>query len=876
MSSDAEELTPAIVEQFLDKNEDFAKSYFERKATSSMVDQWMVSRSHRPGARGAMEVKRESLVKSNRAKSLMGSVTDLKLKTGLGKTEGSGKNWNPSDLESMDEKELFMELIRDIANELDINRLSHKILVNVSILTKADRCSLFLVRGKKEHRELVSKLFDVTSKSTLEESLRSEEDEISVPFGVGIAGAAAESGEAINIKDAYSDPRFNREIDKATGYKTHSILCMPIKSHDGEVVGVAQIINKKSKTHHFTEKDEEVFRNYLTFCGIGITNAQLFEISVQEYKRNQVLLQLAKGIFEEQSNLDQCVHNIMEEAQELLNCERCMVFLIDEASVKNNKGIVFSKAFDLHLGAEEGAANKSANTHWSMNSGIAALVATTGQALNIPDAYADSRFNPEADRECGFKTRSILCMPIFDREQRIVGVAQLLNKVDGKPFYDSDESLFEAFAIFCGLGIHNTMLYEQACKLLAKQSVAMEVLSYHATAQPNEVSRITSQKIRTAKEYEIYTFEFDDMKLTDDETLLASVRMFMELDILEIFHIKSETLFRWLLSVKKNYRPVTYHNWRHAFNVAQSMFTILTTGDLIKYFTEIECFALLVACLCHDLDHRGTNNAFQSKTESALAQLYGTSTMEHHHFDHCIMILNSEGNNIFSELSSDDYRRVIKLLEHAILSTDLALYFQKRGNFEKAVVEHDADWSSDSKKELLRAMMMTVCDVAAITKPWYIQESTAELVAGEFFEQGDIEREQLHSEPIAMMDRRKKDELPKMQVGFIDFICMPIYKLFYEFEEKMKPMYDGVVDNRKNWQALADKRQAEAKEREKGKEETTTQAKTNNNNNNKKSSDKPAETTTSPTPKKAEKKSSGHSNTKPSKKEKKSNICNIV
>ena len=162
----------------------------------------MVSRSHRPGSRGAMEVNRQSL-KSNRAKSLMGSVTNMKLKTMFGKGENT-KCLSQTKLENMDEKELFMELIRDIANELDINRLSHKILVNVSILTKADRCSLFLVRGKKEHRELVSKLFDVTAQSTLEESLRSEEDEIAVPLGVGIAGAAAQTGEAINIKDAYS------------------------------------------------------------------------------------------------------------------------------------------------------------------------------------------------------------------------------------------------------------------------------------------------------------------------------------------------------------------------------------------------------------------------------------------------------------------------------------------------------------------------------------------------------------------------------------------------------------------------------------------------------------------------------------------------
>lgn len=56
---------------------------------------------------------------------------------------------------------------------------------------------------------------------------------------------------------------------------------------------------------------------------------------------------------------------------------------------------------------------------------------------------------------------------------------------------------------------------------------------------------------------------------------------------------------------------------------------------------------LLVACLCHDLDHRGTNNSFQTKTDSPLAILYSTSTMEHHHFDQCVMILSQDSNNIF-------------------------------------------------------------------------------------------------------------------------------------------------------------------------------------------------------------------------------------
>lgn len=84
-----------------------------------------------------------------------------------------------------------------------------------------------------------------------------------------------------------------------------------------------------SGSGEFNERDVEVFRRYLTFCGIGIQNAQLFEMSVQEYRRNQILLNLARSIFEEQNNLECLVTKILTEARELLKCKRCAVFLLD-------------------------------------------------------------------------------------------------------------------------------------------------------------------------------------------------------------------------------------------------------------------------------------------------------------------------------------------------------------------------------------------------------------------------------------------------------------------------------------------------------------------------------------------------------------------
>lgn len=127
-----------------------------------------------------------------------------------------------------------------------------------------------------------------------------------------------------------------------------------------------------------------------------------------------------------------------------------------------------------------------------------------------------------------------------------------------------------------------------------------------------------------------------------------------------------EKLCRFTMSVRKNYRRVPYHNWKHAVTVAHCMYAILQKTPGI--FTELEVcrpsvrsqnkrharasfsdlFAvlqkkgLLIACLCHDLDHRGYSNAYLQKFDHPLAALYSTSTMEQHHFSQTVSILQVE------------------------------------------------------------------------------------------------------------------------------------------------------------------------------------------------------------------------------------------
>ncbi|XP_026835988.1 dual 3',5'-cyclic-AMP and -GMP phosphodiesterase 11 isoform X3 [Drosophila erecta] len=710
-----------------------------------------------------------------------------------------------NELKQLDEKELIFELVKDICNELEVRTLCHKILQNVSILLNADRGSLFLVQGRCNGPDglkkcLVSKLFDVCPRSTVEEM--EQQDEVRVAWGTGIAGHVAESGEPVNIPDAYQDERFNCEIDSLTGYRTKALLCMPIKDSSGDVIGVAQVINKMNG-ECFSEIDEKVFSSYLQFCGIGLRNAQLYEKSQLEIKRNQVLLDLARMIFEEQSTIEHMVFRILTHMQSLIQCQRVQILLVHEA----DKGS-FSRVFDFEANdlSEEEATSRTSpyESRFPINIGITGHVATTGETVNVPNAYEDDRFDASVDENSCFKHRSILCMAIKNSLGQIIGVIQLINKFNELDFTKNDENFVEAFAIFCGMGIHNTHMYEKAIVAMAKQSVTLEVLSYHASATMDEAHRLRRLRVPSAVHFRLHDFKFDDVHFEDDDTLKACLRMFLDLDFVERFHIDYEVLCRWLLSVKKNYRNVTYHNWRHAFNVAQMMFAILTTTQWWKIFGEIECLALIIGCLCHDLDHRGTNNSFQIKASSPLAQLYSTSTMEHHHFDQCLMILNSPGNQILANLSSDDYCRVIRVLEDAILSTDLAVYFKKRGPFLESVSQPTSYWVAEEPRALLRAMSMTVCDLSAITKPWEIEKRVADLVSSEFFEQGDMEKQELNITPIDIMNREKEDELPMMQVNFIDSICLPIYEAFATLSGKLEPLVEGVRDNRGHWIDLAD------------------------------------------------------------------------
>ena len=165
------------------------------------------------------------------------------------------------------------------------------------------------------------------------------------------------------------------------------------------------------------------------------------------------LLQVGRTMAVE-TNIDNLLTIIAQQIQQALLADRCTVFLLDD-----EKKELWSK---VALGLE------TQEIRFPISKGLAGHVATTGETINIKNAYESEYFNKDIDLKTGYKTRNILCMPIRNLSHQIIGVFQVLNKNDGD-FTQKDEDLLIAIGSSAGIAIENANLFNKQKKLLEEQ-----------------------------------------------------------------------------------------------------------------------------------------------------------------------------------------------------------------------------------------------------------------------------------------------------------------------------------------------------------------------------------------------------------------------
>jgi len=174
----------------------------------------------------------------------------------------------------------LVEATKALNSTLDLSELLGRILEVAKNQVGAERGTLFLLD------ESTNEIWSLIAHGL-------EKQEIRLPLGKGIAGHVAQTGEIVLIPDAYADPRFNPDVDKRTGYRTRSILCLPIRNKAGKIIATLQLLNKKQGV--FTEEDAESLLTLSGHMALALENAQLHQ-ELLEKERMEKELALARGI----------------------------------------------------------------------------------------------------------------------------------------------------------------------------------------------------------------------------------------------------------------------------------------------------------------------------------------------------------------------------------------------------------------------------------------------------------------------------------------------------------------------------------------------------------------------------------------------------
>lgn len=322
---------------------------------------------------------------------------------------------------------VMQEIAELLGSTLDMDELLMIMVGKVSAIMEADRTTIYLL--DEERRELWARAAE-----------GADVREIRLPLGRGLAGEAAASGKIINIADAYQDPRFDAEWDRRTGYRTRSIICMPIMNHHRRTLGVIECLNKVSGV--FTKEDESLLASVATQAAVAIENSQLFlgmveknielmdaqEQLQRKIRELDVLFEIAH-VAATAVEQDELLHGVLARAMRAVEAEAASILLADEVTG------------DLHFRAAVGGEPEAIkHLKIGINQGICGWVARHGKPQIVNNVDEDPRHSHHISEQVGYFPRSVLAVPL--RWDDGIGALELLNKREGMASFTDEDLRF--------------------------------------------------------------------------------------------------------------------------------------------------------------------------------------------------------------------------------------------------------------------------------------------------------------------------------------------------------------------------------------------------------------------------------------------------
>jgi adenylate cyclase len=372
-----------------------------------------------------------------------------------------------------------------------LNEMLQSITLKTGELLNADRTTIFLLDDAK------NELWAIVAKDENGGNL-----EIRVPAQVGIAGEVATDRKVVNIPyDFYDDERSAnaKKMDEKTGYRTYTMLAMPLLNEEtNELVAVVQLINKLKPDHEnhatlderidktgFTQEDEKVFKEFAPSIRLILESSKSFYAATQRQRAATALMNAVNALSQSSLDLEDTLKRVMDQAKELMNADRSTLWLIDE-----DKNELWTK---IPIG------DNLKEIRIPRTAGFAGIVAQSSEPLLIPfDVYEDPRaaIARETDKKTHYRTCSMLCMPVFNSDKKLIGVTQLINKKrQGEfppynpadwphapdqwkaSFNRNDMEFMKAFNIQAGVALQNAKLFAEVKQQEQRQKDMLHALT---------------------------------------------------------------------------------------------------------------------------------------------------------------------------------------------------------------------------------------------------------------------------------------------------------------------------------------------------------------------------------------------------------------
>jgi hypothetical protein len=291
-----------------------------------------------------------------------------------------------------------------------------------------------------------------------------------------------------------------------------------------------------------------------------------------------------------------------------------------------------------------------------------------------------------------------------------------------------------------------------------------------------------------------------------------ALEFFVELDLPSQLALPMERIQKFILAVKGRMDANPYHSWFHVFDVTQTVLVFARHSGLLQHMTAMEKFGLIVAALCHDLEHPGVNNLELLERKPVYKGMRSGVSLEKHHSLRAFEVMVDTDIDLLSGFNTSTYYNFRDMVMNVILSTDMTRHgeFLERakkegGDFSRRLGgEGEGEGSKMRREDLLFGMQLLIkaADISNPAKPFPVAAKWAVRVTDEFFQQGDMEAEAgLDVTPTCDRTRQTRVGLQK---GFIDFLAVPYFEAVASVFPKMKEDFARVYENRRLWDGVTD------------------------------------------------------------------------